>query len=365
MANLIVHIGAPKTGTTAIQQYLLKNRDALARQGVLYPMGGLYKSGHHVIGAAIFPGRGNRLEGVSRDEALARSLEQIRTEIARQAPHTVILSTEYLWGELSAANVQRLLKPFADHSVKVIAYLRRQDLLAQSLYVQAVKGGLTDAFPVWLERVVDSEKAGFNFHKVLTCWKESGTQVELNVRVYERSQLTTDICSDFLSAACPGVTLPPNTDRVANTGPDPATVELLRLVSGKIADPELATSVRKLILTRSPARPLFAPLSYLSTEEANSLLARFAEQNAMIARDFLNKPDGILFREPVQTGKPADAGTPEPQVVLDRLASLLPELLNQREKRPPAVQPNDIAVQRKKRPADRMQAGRKSEMSSL
>ena len=35
--KVFFHVGAPKTGTTYLQQVLFQNREALARDGVLYP----------------------------------------------------------------------------------------------------------------------------------------------------------------------------------------------------------------------------------------------------------------------------------------------------------------------------------------
>lgn len=37
MKKLLLHIGLPKTGTTTLQQYLSENREALHKQGLLYP----------------------------------------------------------------------------------------------------------------------------------------------------------------------------------------------------------------------------------------------------------------------------------------------------------------------------------------
>lgn len=328
MTTLFIHIGAPKTGTTAIQDFLLKNRERLRSQGVLYPMAGLLKSAHHIIGAAVFPGRSHRLVGRSRDEALRTSIVNLRNEIEQSKPHTVVLSSEYLWGRLSEADVRSLLEPFKDCTIKIIAYLRRQDLLAQSLYVQAVKGGLSDSFAVWLERVADGERAGFDFHRVLSCWTASRIPAEIVVRVYEKSQLKGDICTDFLSTVCPNdISVPQVTNHVANPGPDRATVELLRLLSRVIADREIGTRVRKQILANSPARPLFAPLNYLSAADAATFLARFADQNAKVARDFLGRPDGKLFDEPSPAEPAANPESPAADVILDRLTGLLPVLL--------------------------------------
>jgi len=84
--NLYIHIGAPKTGTTSLQHYLRRNQDNLARQGVLYPSGGRDKSAHKPIGAAVFPGRSDRLGGVSPHKALQTAIQSIRKEIDEQKP---------------------------------------------------------------------------------------------------------------------------------------------------------------------------------------------------------------------------------------------------------------------------------------
>jgi hypothetical protein len=349
MTELFIHIGAPKTGTTAIQQYLLKHRDTLARQGVLYPTGGLLKTAHHVIGAAVFPGRSSRLEGISRKEALTKSLAKVREEIAELKPRTVILSTEYLWGDLSPADIRSLLQPFSDHSIKIIAYLRRQDLLAQSLYVQAVKGGASESFPDWLRRVVTGEKAGFDFYKVLSSWKNAGVPADIVVRVYEKSQLKGNICVDFMSAVCPAMSqVPPPGDHIANSGPDRATVELLRLISRTMPAGDLAIQVRKRILTRSPARALFEPLNYLPGGEANEFLGRYAKQNEAVARQFLNRTDGVLFREAPPVAKGPVVEEVAASVILDRLLGLLPGLIADKatdtgtvKKQPPHNRPAD------------------------
>jgi hypothetical protein len=328
MTDLFIHIGAPKTGTTAIQHFLQENRGKLAQHGVLYPSGGALKAAHHVIGAAVFPGRSSRLGAISRDDALSTAVREIRKEIADCEPRVVILSTEYLWGDLSSSNIRRLLEPFQDMSIKVVAYLRRQDLLAQSLYVQAVKGGLAEPFHVWLERAIEGEKAGFDFHKVLRAWRDAGIAVDIVVRVYEKSQLRGDICSDFLATVCPGVIQAGALgQRVVNPGPDRTTVELMRLINARVKDDDLAGRIRKRVLAHSPSRPFFAPLNYLPAAEVAGFVNRFGRQNAAVARDFLGRADGVLFREPLPPeeidGTPGIGAT----VILDRLVDLLPPLL--------------------------------------
>lgn len=44
MSNIILHIGALKTGTTALQNFLFQNRKVLRSQGVEYPVFSLPKA---------------------------------------------------------------------------------------------------------------------------------------------------------------------------------------------------------------------------------------------------------------------------------------------------------------------------------
>ncbi|MBS7788960.1 hypothetical protein KTR66_03080 [Roseococcus sp. SDR] len=281
---------------------------------------------HHVIGAAIFPGRAGRLGDVSRDTALSEAVHGIGREIEARRPRVLVLSTEYLWGAIPPRQVRRLLDAFPGWTPRIVAYLRRQDLLAQSLYVQAIKGGATVEFPTWLERAKAGRNAGFDFNGVLQSWASAGASVV--VRVYEKGRLESDIRADFLKAIGEEAAVPvPPENRAVNTAPDMTTVELLRAINQRIADPELANRLRRRIMGCSPARPLFAPLRYLSSEGAAELLAQYAEGDARVAREFLKDPDGVLFRDPlpaVGDAAPQDLGD---RALLEHLIDLLPQLV--------------------------------------
>ncbi|WP_428311554.1 hypothetical protein [Hydrocarboniphaga sp.] len=328
MKKLIVHIGAPKTGTSAIQHFMLRNREALARQGVLYPQGGMLKSAHHLIGAAIHPLRSKRLGSSSREEVLATAIHAIHDEIATQQPHTLVISTEYLWGKLSAANVNRLLAAFPGWRVHVVAYLRRQDLLAQSLYVQAVKTGTPLSFPQWVDTAIDSGKAGFFFHEVLSCWRDCGLPVTVDVRIYEKSQIGSDICNDFLKVIGADATGPFSfDDRSVNSAPDMVTTELMRMINASMPAKEIAERIRRNIVKHSAPRALFAPLRYLDAAEVQAFMQRFEADNRRVALDYVKAADGALFRDPLPgDGGTTDHGFQSPEL-LQRLIELLPTMI--------------------------------------
>ena len=59
--DVIFHIGAPKTGSTAIQKFCLENRETLKEHGLYYPNHGVDKNGisggHSSLGQALIENR--------------------------------------------------------------------------------------------------------------------------------------------------------------------------------------------------------------------------------------------------------------------------------------------------------------------
>ena len=143
----------------------------------------------------------------------------------------------------------------------------------------------------------------------------------------------------------------------------------MRLISGKlrnkIADSQLRSAIRKRILSVSPARQLFAPQSYLSPDEAAALVQRFAEQNAMVARDFLGRPDGQLFQDALPKQEPERKDDAAPEILLERLIDLLPALLRGKEEQLIGGPKADIASKREAPPVKQPTPGGGLDMTSL
>lgn len=343
--DLFVHIGMPKTGTTAIQHFLTGNRSKLAEQGVLYPVGGTVRAAHHVLGAAVFPRRAAPLEGVPRDVALEQATAAILHEIEATKPKRVVLSTEYLWGHLPPAKIARLLAPFRGMTIHIVPYLRRQDLFAQSLYMQAVKGGYGRTFREWLSGAEESAKGGFHYDRVLDAWRDCGVPLAVEPRIYEKGEIAADVRRDFIDRILPGAEADyPDESRSLNSTPDMATIGIVRMINANLEANETTNRIRRRIITEGPPRNTSAPLGYFATGEAEAFLARFDASNARVARNYMRRADGILFREPVRPGS-SEVVTDE--AILGRLVTMLPRLvaLPERGAKPG---PGDNAAPRKK-----------------
>lgn len=120
-----LHIGMPKTGSSAIQQALHASREPLLAIGVRVAQTGLYHGAHHGLEKELRRGG----PGALWDEALAEA----------KPGETLVISAEGLWF-VEPEGVARLAQRLRDHAVMVHLYLRRPDEFLASLYRQRIKG---------------------------------------------------------------------------------------------------------------------------------------------------------------------------------------------------------------------------------
>jgi hypothetical protein len=134
--RLIIHVGPPKTGTSAVQHYLCGG----ATPGLLYPQAGRWEDGaHHNL---VF----NFFEDRRRPELLAEDAElifaRIATECAAQAGDILISSEELVNYDIKAfvEAAQAHLGALVDRTELILTY-RDHFSRAASLYNQRVKDG--------------------------------------------------------------------------------------------------------------------------------------------------------------------------------------------------------------------------------
>lgn len=151
--EIIVHIGLAKTGTTAIQNVLLKNKQHLFEQhGILFP--GLRDNHFHL--QSLFSEAPHRLVQMQRNEKIytpdaARAFldsfrESFESEIAASGARTIVISSEYFSsmasGELAA--MYAYLRGFA-RNMRIIAYVRDPWSTSLSYAQQMIRDGFYQA----------------------------------------------------------------------------------------------------------------------------------------------------------------------------------------------------------------------------
>ena len=118
--RVLVHVGAPKTGTSYVQDVLFLNRESLAGQGILYPAERFDEHFLAALDLMELHWGGLETQAVGAWDRLA---EQVRSW-----PGTSIVSHEIL-ATASRQQVRRALDSFGDAEVHVV--LSARDLVRQ------------------------------------------------------------------------------------------------------------------------------------------------------------------------------------------------------------------------------------------
>jgi hypothetical protein len=314
--RLFLHIGHPKTGTTSIQTFLLANRPALRKMGVLYPDTGLHDSAHRLISPAYYA-------AASLENRAAAVMARLLDEISASGCPVVVLSFEGLSGD-NPAFFSALKERF---DTTVIYYVRRHDHIAESRYAQHIRSFLRQEVK---PAALAIREKGFqpDYLRVLRLFGAVFGRERLAVRVFEREALVNrDLIDDFLHVT--GISRSP--EFVPSTSSN-ASLKRPYLAFKRHCNllPLLDDEQKRLnhnlnVLSSHDPGPSTGHL--LSPEDRLFLIESQQEANAVLAREFLGRPNGILFTEPAPSSR--DAWEPlqplAPEGQLDILNRLSPE----------------------------------------
>ncbi len=141
----LVHIGPPKTGTTAVQSAFHAGREETARQGVHYA--GPTHQPSSAVRAVL--GRPNPMTGKPPSMWLWRTLMR---EIRAAREPRVVVSSEFL-SDAPPDIVRRVVEDLDRERVHVVVTLRPLANLLPSQWQQYVQTGLREPYDAWLKVV--------------------------------------------------------------------------------------------------------------------------------------------------------------------------------------------------------------------
>lgn len=332
--KLYIHIGGPKTGTTALQLFLAQNRQALERKGFCYPGN---EDAHWGICANL---QEHTLSGIqARPHTFVRRCVD---EVLRSSCHTSILSAECLAGQGSAAILAELIPRSLD--VRVIYYARRQDFLIESWYNQMVKSSryrMTNRLDEELLRKI-YPMILFDHTRVITPWAESFGRDNVIVRCYEKRQMKGDIIKDFAAATALSIdeTFSRPGEKI-NSSLDLYHTEFIRLCNQAFPDaPEINDFFIEHRFHQSRFFENRPKQNLLSPKARIEILENYQGSNQHIAREYLGRDDGHLFYDPWPA--PDDPWEPPRSITAEDLAPIITEMitnldLQKRKKEPLAT----------------------------
>lgn len=317
MKTLFVHIGQMKTGTTNLQRFLGGNEAALAARGFSYPdikygdVPSVLMRNAHFLELAFRTEGGDETE-----EEKAEILEggMARLSAALDATDNVILSEEHLWhfpwmDNLAAFRALTGLCEEKGADLKLIVYLRRQDLFITSLRSQLIKetNNALRAYTKlpWRDWAEGPQGIIIDYHSWLTEIASVVGKENIIVRPYDKEVLGSSedgLYADFLG--CMGLDMAgfsiPTKNLNTTLTPNIAEIHRLAVTSRRFrGDPTDTLHKAAVICSRNTPRtaPDGSPLrtqTMFAPEEARAFLERFEEGNRLIAREYLHT-DGPLF----------------------------------------------------------------------
>lgn len=153
MTRVYLHIGAPKTGTTYLQEVLFNNRARLAQHGVLFP--GESSSAHY---AAVLDLRELEFGGYDDPDA-AGAWDSVVAATRSWRGEAVVISHELLAGAHEPA-VERALASLAGHEVHVVMTARDLGRQVPAVWQEMVKNNQTVAYSTYLKQLTSKARKG-------------------------------------------------------------------------------------------------------------------------------------------------------------------------------------------------------------
>ena len=306
MKTLHVHIGTPKTATTAIQNFCKENKGLLAKKGYcyrlfpfVYPRVARTRNGHFLLGK-IEDENGKRCK--EQEEKNFRDGMKLVQELFLTYDN-VILSDESIWRGMDSERkslwsdlMQEAKK--GGFTVHAIVYLRRQDKFFASLWNQQVKKLTeTETFEEFASSV--NRKIRIDYYDKLTRMADVIGKENVTVRRFDGGKFEGgSIYSDFLLTI--GLSLTDEykiSQGVRNTGLYGNTHEIKRVLNDlpQMKDPGIRNFIRESLQECSDLSSKEYPSEMFSKEETAALLKTYEEGNRKIAEEYLHEPGAELF----------------------------------------------------------------------
>lgn len=326
MKDIILHIGIPKTGSSALQVYWARNQLALRTQSIEY-----FTAGDFSIGAtgAISSGNGARLarclapnDSVIYLDDIKDQLSDLKDQISASHCQTGLLSSE-LFIDIEDGALRHFRNWIEEQSVKLrlFFFIRNQiDFLASS-YVQQVKRHRYTGTPDEFARSAYNTIPYLNFDSLLQRAEDLVGPDNVICKVYDIANLTpTGIYNAFTqSFQLNADTLTPVEENI-NPGLTPDLIGAMRVLNKFQPRMDLSDQLLYESHTNYPQRNLF------SQDVKNLISDYFEDSNTRIASRYFNRKelfpangDDLIQIDPVSV-VPTTAG------LLEALARLIVKL---------------------------------------
>jgi hypothetical protein len=285
---LFLHFGVHRTGTTALQKTLLKNAPELKRSGILYPDLGL-GCNHAKISWGL----------ISQKVTPKWLSEKLREEMD-ESVNKIIMSHE----DFSLIENNHWLEELSKYfEVRVVVYLRRQELWLESWYNQHIKWPWKKMFSSCTpEFFLENMQSFFWIDYSYLISKIAGLIDRDHIYVNVLDALgTRDTTADFLNHVDIECDIAKE-DSAVNASISSAKLDILRrinLISLKKNDKakyKIISELKSMDVKEDNGSTIV-----FNDEQVKHILSHFEASNKIVAQTYFGRDD--LFSDPVQWGR--------------------------------------------------------------
>lgn len=300
MGVLYLHVGIGKTGSSALQSFLAKNRERLYEDGIWYPE---LNAGMKVEEKLkLFNGNADFLVHFKvYYEDMREEIRQLFEDTCKKLQNSDSNKDILLSREMTLEEAKMVCKNFVAQGfdVKVIVYLRRQDLWGESSWNQNVK---SRSYTGSCFDFVQTSEQQLDYYNRL---KEIAAVVGKNnviISIYEPRKDSEDIFTTFLGML--GIHNVENYQKdtyQVNPSLSANYVEIKRIFNSipnstvfMDSFPEILEAGRK--YARTNEETVHAP-SFLTRDQRLEIIEKYHEGNTKLAKEFLGRD--VLFDESI------------------------------------------------------------------
>lgn len=186
--KIFIHIGTPKTGTTALQTFFANHAGSLAKNNIVYPVSGRRRNQHFYL---AIPRSNN--QGLVK-----QAWNSLYNELESEQWNTAVISSERFSRE-NPVEIFNALKKF-NAEIHIVMFLRERKALLSSHYRTLIKTGTrvcctADTFiPFCFER-----SDIFDYDGLIARWGDQFGNSKVHVLSYDQVVKTNNSATAFLA----------------------------------------------------------------------------------------------------------------------------------------------------------------------
>lgn len=292
--KVTIHIGMGKNGSSAIQDFLRINEELLNKSGVFQT---------HLL---------NNIAPLNSIKTYQESIFHLKSNLSKLRKHCISKGyNHFIWSHEAICNddfnlkrIEDVKEVFRDDDVNIILFVRRQDLWFQSAFYQWGWKHKTyqGKYLISFDQFYEIRKHLGNYRLIIDRWLEIFPKKSFHIIPYEKGQMKGGLINFFKEKVdLPDLNykMPPHSNKSYNH----FVSELIGLYNSNFEDQNFPAQLVKMLdiyLDDKWRKQPFEKQTLLTGKQRDEILQEFKQCNESIAKDFLNRKDGVLFYDKVE-----------------------------------------------------------------